>query len=149
MDLTYEDANSLLHYDHDTGELYWKMLGHHKLIIDKRDININDVKYSIHRIAWLLYYKKWPKNYVRHTNGNNLDNRICNLYEMNMKHIGHRKLRSTLGTSSYKGVTSVSGGKFRANCKNKHLGNFDTEEEAHQAYKRAARKAYGKHATFE
>ncbi len=85
--LPYKDANLLLHYDPDTGKLYWKMIGHHKLITKKKNININDRIYYAHHLAWLLHYKKWSKKCVRHINGDNSDNRICNLHETTMKQI--------------------------------------------------------------
>lgn len=40
------------------------------------------VQYKVHRLAWYLYYGRWPKGKLEHSNGNKSDNRINNLREM-------------------------------------------------------------------
>ena len=89
-----------------------------------------------------------PGMIVDHINGNRLDNRkvnlrVCRLYENN-RNIGI----SPKNTSGYKGVSFISKKrKWRAYIhikgRQKHLGLFETAEEAAQAYETAAAKFFG------
>jgi hypothetical protein len=85
-----------------------------------------------------------------HINGNGLDNRRCNLRlvtgsqnAMNAA-TGGRK-----GASRFKGVTKKRDKWIARITKNyclRHLGCFSTEEEAAEAYDKAARELFGVHA---
>ena len=75
------------------------------------------------------------------------DNRIENLRLVtNQQNLNNMRPK---GKSGYKGVSQI-GGRFRAriypNNKQIILGNFDTAEEASEAYKKAAKALYGEHA---
>lgn len=83
---------------------------------------------------------------VDHINGDTLDNRRSNLRVTNKKLNGANR-RKTAGTSSrFKGV-SKRGGKFCARVKvdgkQKHLGCFESEENAARAYDHAACESFG------
>ena len=41
----------------------------------------NQQKILLHRMAWALYYGRWPTQ-IDHINGNPTDNRLCNLREV-------------------------------------------------------------------
>lgn len=91
---------------------------------------------------------------VDHIDGNPLNNCRANLrlapHQMNL---GNTK-RYKSNKSGYKGVSLVRyNGKWEAsiqvNRKTRHLGKFDTPEEAHEAYKRAAIEIFGEFARFE
>lgn len=47
-------------------------------------INTNGINTSIklHRVAWFLYYGKWPEKCIDHINGDRSDNRIENLRDV-------------------------------------------------------------------
>jgi hypothetical protein len=87
---------------------------------------------------------------IDHKDGNGLNNQEGNLriatYSQN-----NWNRRKQAGTSQYKGVCWYPRynkwlAQLRANSKRHHLGYFDTEEEAYEAYCRAAEKLHGEFA---
>lgn len=87
-------------------------------------------RFFAHIFAWYVTYGKMPDNQIDHINGVRDDNRIINLRDVtNQQNQFNRKV---------KGVTQRTNGKWRArigiNGKRISLGDFDTEEEARQAY---------------
>ena len=101
-------------------------------------IRINKILYVTHRVVWALYYGVITDSWVQHVNGNVLDNRISNLCEVN----GNQIIQSESGKfinnkTGWRGV-SKQGNRYKAvkriDGKLKHLGHFDTPEDAHRAY---------------
>lgn len=91
-----------------------------------------------------------PDCLVDHRSGNTLDCRRGNL-RLATSAGNNRNRRATPGVAGYKGVSSVRGQEnFRAyinvDNKQKHLGCFDTAEEAALAYDAAARQHFGEFA---
>lgn len=90
----------------------------------------------------------WPL--TDHIDRDGLNNRRSNLRQATpAENVGN--LRSRRGASEYKGVCRVSGStKWRAYIalerKQRHLGRFDTEEEAALAYNAAALEQWGEYA---
>jgi hypothetical protein len=88
-----------------------------------------------------------PQEYeVDHKNGNGLDNRrvnirLCNRSE-NMRNRTAWKLKPNSGSSA-KGVHKLSDGRYRAQIT---LGTFESEQEAAQAYNKAAQFLFGEFA---
>lgn len=120
-----------------------------KIILDKENIYLLD-KYKWHLkqgYARTTYWKdkKWhyimlhrlvmdakPGDVVDHINGNRLDNRKCNLRFVSIKENNcNRHAIPTNNKSGYRGV-SFHRGKWRATFASKHLGYFDSPEEAHK-----------------
>lgn len=89
---------------------------------------------------------------VDHINGDKLDNRrenMRNCSQADNLHNTRNLMRNN--TSGYKGVSwDKTNQKWRAyialNRKQKHLGYFDTKEEAAEAYFVAAKKLFGEYA---
>lgn len=83
---------------------------------------------------------------VDHKNLDRLDNRRSNLrastYAQSQQNKGTPK-NNKLGV---KGVRMASANTFRAHIKTRHLGTFQTIEEASMAYRRAAEAEYGEFA---
>ena len=82
---------------------------------------------------------------VDHINGNPLDNRRCNLRLATRS----QNMANTV-KKDYKGVYVVASGKYKAvitiNYNQKHLGIFDTAEQAALAYNEAAKYYHGEFA---
>lgn len=90
---------------------------------------------------------------VDHINGDGLDNRRKNLRAATKSQNRANQTRKVAGkTSKYKGVSwSRDRRKWRADIKvdgkRKNLGRFDTQEEARDAYNKAAQEAFGEFAS--
>lgn len=86
---------------------------------------------------------------VDHINGDSLDNRRCNLRVCDIQQNSFNQRAQRGAVSSYKGV-SFCGGKWHSRItvygNTLFLGQFDTEEEAAQAYNEAATKHHGEFA---
>ena len=144
----------ILDYDPDTGVFRWRE--HFKLNYvgavagcsmssGYRRLGIAGKRYYEHRLAWLYTYGIWPTNQIDHINNVKDDNRICNLREatVSQNHANKSKYKGEL----LKGVKKHPHGKFSArisiNNKEKYLGIYDTEEQAHAAYCEAAQQEFG------
>ena len=150
-------------FDYSEGELYRKVSRkdgtiQHVLVGCESDhailVMIDNVLHSVHKLVWIRHNGAMPRDMrLHHINGNRFDNRIENLrlatQADSIRSAGFRKSN----TSGYKGVaTYARNGKWRAcikvNWVQKHLGIFDTKEEAYAAYCAAAEKYHGEFANF-
>lgn len=87
---------------------------------------------------------------VDHINNNPMDNRRANLRLASRAENCRNTRKPKVNTSGYKGATfDKQTGKWRAQIAHRHLGRFDTPEEAHEAYCKAAKELYGEFARFE
>lgn len=104
--------------------------------------DIFGLRYKAHRVAWALYYGKWPARFIDHINGDRADNRISNL-----RVVSHQEnaKNQRLSSASSSGVTGVSWAshrnKWTAQIKvhgiKHHLGMFDSIDDAAAARKAA------------
>lgn len=153
--LTSARLRELLHYDEKTGVFTRHAQSQRHLPVGTVPKNPRyaylriclDYKiYMAHRLAWLYVNGVWPDGQIDHINGNKLDNRIENLRDatpsqnkQNMRKARADSKSGLAGASWYS-----SGNKWRAaiqiDGKKKHLGYFDTAEEAHQVFMDAKRK---------
>jgi hypothetical protein len=83
---------------------------------------------------------------IDHINRNGMDNRRCNLREATVRLNLANRPATRLSTTGYKGVNLYRNGKYRAVFGSKHLGYFDTAEEAARAYDSEAVRQYGEFA---
>lgn len=146
--LTQEQVKELFGYDAENGILikklrrgrtYNKPCGHNPRSDGYGSVNIDGKMYKTHRVIWLIHYGSWPDGEIDHLDRNKMNNRIDNLRSVcsseNQHNIGLFKNNSTgyPGVSWYKPLE-----KYRAqimvNNEQKHLGYFDTAEEAFLAY---------------
>jgi hypothetical protein len=108
-------------------------------------VNIFGSPQLAHRIAWLHYYGEAPIGCIDHINGIRTDNRITNLRDVsqskNMHNMGSARSDSKTGVLG----VSANRGRWRArisiNKIHRHIGTFDTQEEAFDAYAQAKRDA--------
>lgn len=158
--LTSEYVAKRLDYNPETGIFTWKTptaarlksgdiagtihkTGYVKIILD-------GIPYWAHRLAWLYYYKEWPKGeayQIDHINGNRADNRIANLRLVtNKKNARNHKMYS----HNTSGITDVCFNEqsqkwcaqIHTNGKQIHLGSFHFFEDAVKA-REAAEIKYG------
>lgn len=155
LKLSAERARELLHYDPETGSLAWKISPSKKVragavagsIVDGYvAVGIDKVLHKGHRVAWLISNGSWPRGFIDHIDGVRSNNRLANLREATplLNQQNHRRAQSNSST----GVMGVfpKGERFLTRIKvfgkAKHLGVYDTPEEAHQAYLTAKRQLH-------
>lgn len=155
---------TLLSYSEETGEFVWlqdrnggqypagtragycsdKKLGYRIVTVDGR-------RYKEHRLAWFYVHGSWPINDIDHIDGDPSNNRLANLREAtHAQNMANRKLSSD-NRVGMKGVYRRGhrfGARKNVNGKLVNLGVYDTPEEAHAAYCRAAVKMHGQFARF-
>lgn len=152
--LTLERLQEVLRYDPSTGVFIWKKgtargrVGAQAGVLfgaGYRYISVDGQKYLAHRLAWFWSYGKWPDQWLDHINGATDDNRIANLREASAAQ-NAQNARHKAGVSGYRGVRA-KGRRFEAvihvNNFRKSLGWFDSAEEAHKAYVKAAQEHHG------
>lgn len=163
---TPEELRKLLRYDHQTGNLFWKKrdasmfqdgyrsaeancANWNSRYAGKKACNSLSKGYFIggvlgkrlkaHRIAWAIYYGKWPDHQIDHINGKRNDNRIENLRDVvaseNQKNMKKPSTNSTGHIGVYK-----HNDKWRVKIKNTHIGVFRSIDEAVSARAHACAK---------
>ncbi len=103
-----------------------------------------------HAIVWAIHNGYWAKE-IDHKNRDPSDDRIENLRECTNSQNNANQRRRSDNKSGFKGAYWCNRGKrwcamISFNGKNKYLGGFDTPEEAHLAYVKAARELFGEFA---
>lgn len=112
------------------------------------DISIYGHKYRAHRLAWLYVYGSMPEGEIDHINRIKTDNRIENLrLAANIENARNKSIPST-NKSGAKGVSWKSANRkwcaqIRVNGRPKHLGLFESIEEASKAYEQVAQAIHG------
>lgn len=151
--ITQKELKEILDYDKTTGVFTWKQSrANNKIKIGSvagnlqsngyYHIKINYKAYLSHRLAWLYVFNEWPKNRIDHINGIKYDNRIENLRDIpqreNCQNYTIHRNGKLVGCSFNKNTKKWQSA-IRVNGKLKHLGCYNTELEAHEAYNQAIR----------
>lgn len=150
MNLTQKRLKAVLHYDPVTG-VFKRFSGKGCKsgsigTVPKGDrfaylrIGVDRKIYGAHRLAWLYMTGSFPDRLIDHINGDKLDNRFVNLRlatnSENKQNV--RKARSDSRSGLIGATWYAQGQKWRAaiqiDGKKKHLGYFNTAEEAHLVF---------------
>jgi hypothetical protein len=151
--LTQDELKTQLHYNPETGIFTRKVVkSRRKGILGKTgyinkdgylEISVNCIKYKAHRLAWLYVTGYFPANHLDHINGDRSDNRYENLREATWKQNNQNRRKSV---GKFLLGVKLCRNKFQARiCLDRiriHLGTFDTEELAHDAYLKAKRELH-------
>lgn len=156
--LAHEELISILDYDKNTGIFTWtgkrkgtkagKIAG--TISSDNYiQIQISGRLYRSHRLAWFYEYKKWPEGILDHIDRDTLNSAIDNLREASPSENQKNRGINRNSTTGVKGVSLNSKtGRYEAYIKiygkKKHLGLFNSIEEASAAQLKAEAEIYGK-----
>lgn len=145
--ITQEYLQSIIDYNINTGEFYWKKQKQGRKIskiintLDRRGyvvIKIDRVQYLAHRLAWLYMTGEWPENEIDHKDLNKSNNKWENLREANRQENNRNRRMPKNNTTGFKGVYKVRD-KYIARIQHNgikfNLGTYGTKEEAFAAYK--------------
>lgn len=161
--LTAEYVRTLLDYNLSNGEFRWRYRKNSSNswnsryaeilagTFDKdgyRVIKIDRKSYKAHRLAWLIVSGSWPVYEIDHKDGNRSNNAWTNLREATHAQNSRNYKTPVNNTSGIKGVYWHKEcrkwmAKITVNAKLKHLGVFDTIEEATQMRLAAELEVYG------
>ena len=98
-----------------------------------RAIKINKVKYNEHRLVWVWHFGAIPSGLqIDHINGKRDDNNIANLRLVTHQENHFNELKAK-GCYFNKRANKWAA-QIKANGKAKHLGYFQTEDKAREAY---------------
>jgi len=156
--ITQDELKKLFSYDSETGEFkrltrpcnsvnIGDTVGYKKKYSDSLyylTVEYQDKQYFLHRLAWLYMTGEWPDS-IDHINGDGLDNRWSNLRSVDHIENHRNKKRYKNNESGYQGVSFYNlTKKWRAaisiDGKKKHLGYFDTFEEAKERRAKAEKE---------
>lgn len=161
--LTANELRERLRYEPETGQFFQRKRTNQWPIDQEvgsispngyRRIRIDNKKYMAHRLAWLYVLGEWPSKWLDHKDGNRANNIWSNLREATAsQNMVNAKTRKT-NKLGIKGVRLHENGRYQArvgigNSRYKHLGLFDTLEEAREAYRVAVIERNGDFARLE
>lgn len=153
--LSVDRLRELLDYNPETGVLTWKA-GRPRAVagavagatavrrlktctIRRRVVTLQGIRFNAARLAFAIHHGRWPDKQIDHINTDALDDRACNLREATASE--NMRNRRAYGKFGMKGVRAEGrrfGAQIRVGGVLYWLGVFDTAEEAHVAYVKAA-----------
>lgn len=112
-----------------------------------RDVGLCLAVWPAHRLIWKLVTGKEPPLTIDHIDGDRANNRWANLRPATKTRQSWNSGLRKNNTSGQRGVRFQANGKpyatITANGQRRHLGTFNTIEEASAAYEAAARELHG------
>jgi len=157
-ELTHGEVRRLFDYDSALGILRWKVrvrrswapgsiAGSERSSKGYGQVGIRRRYYRLHQLVWFWVYGEWPVGELDHIDRDPTNNRIENLRvatdSQQSANRGNTRPGRLKGAYERKGKWRSG---IRVDGMRKWLGTFDTEEEAHEAYGRAAREHFGEYA---
>jgi hypothetical protein len=148
-----KEAARLFNYDPVSGKLFWKVATGKRSFGEAGNKGKHGVRvrvygrhYMAHRIAFAIFYGRWPVELIDHINGDPLDNRIQNLREAShAQNMANRKKKNG-AQSPFLGVEKHHD-KWRAACrkdgKSHRSGVFLCHAEAAREYDKMAVALHG------
>ncbi len=148
--------HELLRYDPETGKLFWRVANSRRIKVGSeagsiskagyRSLMIDGYRFLAHRVIFFMQNGEWPKQVIDHMDGDRLNNRLSNLRECSIQ-TNNENRRSLLSKNAtgFLGVHPAGKrfvAKIRVSGMQKHIGNFDTVEEAQSAYLAAKSKLH-------
>jgi hypothetical protein len=148
---TLSELQALLRYAPEEGAFYWLVNHKHPKArvglragrvnaLGRAQIGIAGKQLFVHRLVWLFETGSWPVSMLDHINRDPLDNRFVNLREsthaLNGQNQSAIRCGKLLGTSWHKHKRQYIAAIKVAGVRH-HLGYFNTEQAAHEAYLQA------------
>lgn len=149
-DLTAARVRELLDYDPSSGLFTWRTSRGRRWAGDAAGFRRADgyVRLKIdqqavwaHRLAWFYVHGAWPTGQIDHINGDPSDNRLCNLRDVspqvnmqNERRARRRKNGGSLLGAHWSRTWKRWSSSINVDGRLKHIGWFDTEQQAHEAY---------------
>ena len=154
--LTAERVREVLDYNPDTGALTWRTTTSNRAVAGtlagyarkdgRRAVMVDKRMYWAHRLAWLHVTGEWPRGMVDHIDGDNKNNAIANLRDVNnsVNQQNRRRAQSNnrLGLLGVKKNGPGFSATIKAGGRKIHLGTWPTPGEAHAAYLAAKRRLH-------
>lgn len=114
----------------------------------RQRVDLFGIRYQVTHIIWVIYYGKWPDEFIDHIDHNRQNNRISNLREATRAENGWNRIEQnpngkgvTFRPDKYEGEQWQA--QIQANGKKMHLGFFATKELAAGAYRIASIEHHG------
>lgn len=156
--LTWQKDRPMAHFKNELGRNIWRSMCAGKVAGSNSDgyilLWVGGKYMKAHRVVWIMMRGEIPpKMQIDHINGIKADNRIDNLRLATNRENGRNSHSIITNTSGVRGVSWFKrDGKWRAQIsidgRRKHLGYFDTINDAAEAYRAASLQHYGVFSPF-
>lgn len=138
----------ILDYDRETGVFRWRIKPSLRVDVGSvagsacpsgyLSISVDGTRHRAHRLAWLHVHGEWPRGEIDHRDRDRANNSISNLRVASRSENQRNSALYSNSRSGLRGVTLTRSGKYAAHMKvdgrKKHIGSFETAEEAASAY---------------